>query len=96
MKGAAIMALALMAALGTPAIAADDAGPAAGSTIVGDQESAIGLFLMPWREDPASDMDRPPRRLPLAPDVGAVDDTRARVEIHETVDLFRRTQLERR
>jgi hypothetical protein len=34
----------------------------AGTTIVGEQESAVGLTLLPWAEEYASDLDRPPLR----------------------------------
>lgn len=37
-----------------------DAAPAAGVTILGDQDSALGLVLAPWKEESASEMHRPP------------------------------------
>ncbi|MDD3762000.1 MAG: hypothetical protein PHP86_01740 [Nevskiales bacterium] len=41
-----------------PARAAD----ASGTTIIGERESPIGLFITPWRDSlPESDMDRPAR-----------------------------------
>lgn len=42
----------------------DGAASTQGTTIVGDRESPIGLFIMPWRESAAqADMDRPARLL---------------------------------
>ena len=39
-------------------------GPSAGTTIIGERESPIGLYIMPWRESrPEQDMDRPARLL---------------------------------
>lgn len=40
-----------------------------GTTVVGQQEAAIGLFVNPWKEQQASTTDRPPRLLdiPYAP-----------------------------
>jgi hypothetical protein len=40
-----------------------------GTTIIGEEEAAIGLYLMPWSEEPMGDVDRPPRLLdePLDP-----------------------------
>ncbi|MES0872409.1 hypothetical protein [Sinimarinibacterium thermocellulolyticum] len=36
----------------------------AGTTIIGERESPIGLYIMPWREArPQADMDRPARLL---------------------------------
>lgn len=47
-----------------PAVSSDVAPAASGTTIVGDRESPIGLFIMPWRESAAqADMDRPARLL---------------------------------
>jgi hypothetical protein len=67
---------ALLLALGVSApLAAQDEGPAVdtrrdsaatteGTTIVGDRESPIGLFIMPWRDSAAqADLDRPARLL---------------------------------
>lgn len=39
------------------------AGATAGTTIVGEQESAIGLYLTPWKEEHAAVMERPPALL---------------------------------
>lgn len=49
-----------------PAVDTRTASPASseGTNIVGDRESPIGLFIMPWRESAAqADMDRPARLL---------------------------------
>lgn len=32
----------------------------AGTTIVGDQDAALGLYLLPWKEERPSDMRRAP------------------------------------
>ncbi|MFA5938743.1 MAG: hypothetical protein WC809_05255 [Sinimarinibacterium sp.] len=38
--------------------------PSAGTTIIGERESPIGLYIMPWRESrPEQEMDRPARLL---------------------------------
>ncbi len=38
--------------------------PGDGTTIIGEQESPIGLYIMPWRDAaPETDMDRPARLL---------------------------------
>lgn len=48
----------------TQAPAARTAEPRAGTTIVGEQESPIGLYIMPWRDAaPEEGMDRPARLL---------------------------------
>lgn len=74
-----------------PATAAPDAqdGPvvqAPGMAIIGDQESPLGLYIMPWRQSAAATgLDRPARLLddalmPLDPDV-----FRRQVEYHRAL-----------
>ena len=50
--------------LGTAAAASEDkpvtAPPGGGTTIIGDHDSAVGLYLTPWKNGYAADMDRPP------------------------------------
>ncbi|SFF46983.1 hypothetical protein SAMN04488120_10512 [Fontimonas thermophila] len=47
-----------------PTAPARTAEPRAGTTIVGEQESPIGLYIMPWRDaEPEPGMDRPARLL---------------------------------
>ncbi|MEC9363179.1 MAG: hypothetical protein ACPHN2_18785 [Sinimarinibacterium flocculans] len=43
-----------------PAIAAAEEPEAVGTTIVGEREAAVGLYLAPWQDEQASDLDRPP------------------------------------
>jgi hypothetical protein len=65
----------------------------AGTTIVGEQESAVGLFLTPWQDERASDLDRPPSRLaPAAPEAGAFA---ASAMAYEAQWAYRREQLQR-
>lgn len=72
----------------TPAPEAQD-GPvvqAPGMAIIGDQESPLGLYIMPWRQSAAATgLDRPARLLddalmPLDPDV-----FRRQVEYHRAL-----------
>lgn len=57
MKRRITIALSLLPAL---AAAATEPGEAAGTTIVGEREAAVGLYLAPWQDEQASDLDRPP------------------------------------
>ncbi|MEW6167146.1 MAG: hypothetical protein AB1651_05560 [Pseudomonadota bacterium] len=56
-----------MPAVGSMAEPAEQRAPIeqqAGTTIIGERESPIGLYIMPWREArPEADMDRPARLL---------------------------------
>lgn len=74
-----------------PAAAQTDAEPAvktdpAGTTIVGDRESPIGLYITPWRNAaPESELDRPARfleeqLLPIDADV-----FRRQIEYYNTI-----------
>jgi hypothetical protein len=52
--------VAMLLLIATPLLAARAADDA-GTTIVGDRESALGLVLTPWKdEERAPDLDRPP------------------------------------
>lgn len=83
-----------------PAYAAPDIEPAAapeiGTNIVGERDTAVGLYLVPWREESASDMDRPPRLydVPLQP--LDADAFAARVHTQETIAAYRRSRSDRR
>lgn len=49
--------------LSSPAVHSADAAPVqpqAGVTIMGDRDSALGLFLAPWKEEERADLGRPP------------------------------------
>ncbi len=77
---------------GTAAFAQPPASEA-GTTIVGEQESAVGLFLTPWQDERASNVDRPPSRLsPATPDAGSFAASAAAYEAQWT---YRREQLQR-
>ena len=53
---ASLYALAHTASL----FAADAPSPEAGVNIMGDRDSALGLFLAPWKEEERADLGRPP------------------------------------
>lgn len=57
-----LTAAASLCALATaaPVFAADAAAPEAGVNIMGDRDSALGLFLAPWKEEERADLGRPP------------------------------------
>ncbi len=72
---------------------ADAATP--GTTIHGDQDTAIGLFLTPWKEQAASTTDRPPRlfEVELAPlDASAF---RHQVQLRQNIETQRMQRLHR-
>jgi hypothetical protein len=63
---------ALLLCAGASPAAQDDERPAAddiGTRIIGERETAAGLFVSPWKEAPISDLDRAPRPydVPLEP-----------------------------
>lgn len=59
----AVLAALLLASpivMAAEAGAEQKAGGEAGTTIVGEREAAVGLYLLPWQEENRSDIDRPP------------------------------------
>lgn len=74
------------------AIAAPPVEP--GTTIVGDREAAVGLFLDAWREEAASDLDWPP--VHEAEPLTSLDaaDVRRTIELEAQRDAMRRARLQ--
>ncbi len=69
--------------------------PGLGTSIVGEQEAAIGLFIVPWVADRPSDIDRPPRlfEVPLEPLDAA--DFGLQVKTWQQMEAYRRSLLSR-
>ncbi|WP_029891435.1 hypothetical protein [Polycyclovorans algicola] len=92
----------LMAGLAPLGVAADDTetvpatAAAVGTTIFGDHEQALGLYLMPWKEEAASDIDRPPQLLHLMPALGTPDAARTRAVLYESINAYRHAQVGKR
>lgn len=90
-------ALAILLLLNGPAATAQTTENTAslGTTVVGEQDAAIGLFVNPWKEHEASTTDRPPRLydMPFAPvDAEAF---RQAVDIRQSLDTHRLQRLHR-
>jgi len=88
-----IRAIALLLAFATGmATAATPNAP--GTTVVGDGDAAVGLFLDAWHEEEASDLDWPPVHEiePLAP-LDATD-VRRTIQIEAQRDAVRRARLQ--
>ncbi|MFA5940449.1 MAG: hypothetical protein WC809_13915 [Sinimarinibacterium sp.] len=87
-----MLALTLLA-VALPAAGAAPAADAEGTTIVGEREAAIGLYLAPWQDETSSDLDRPPGLydVPLQP----LDPQRFRLQADydETIRDYRRERL---
>lgn len=66
-----------------------------GTTIVGEREAAVGLYLAPWQDEHASDLDRPPALLD-AP-AQALDPERFQrlADYDEAIGAYRRERLYR-
>ena len=87
-------------AASTPAPAARSAAPAsggdaeAGTTIIGDHESPIGLYLTPWKNEYAErGMDRPARIVQET--LGPIDQDvfHRQVEYYDTITAYRKAEL---
>ena len=76
-----------------PAAAAALAPGEIGTTIIGDQESPIGLYITPWKDDYAErGLDRPARLLDEAMEPIDPATFRRQIEYYETITEFRRQQ----
>lgn len=64
-----------------------------GTTIVGDQESPIGLYITPWKDDYAErGLDRPARLVDEAMEPIDPATFRRQIEYYETITAFRKRQ----
>lgn len=64
-----------------------------GTTIVGDQESPIGLYITPWKDDYAErGLDRPARLVDEAMEPIDPATFRRQIEYYETITAFRARQ----
>ncbi len=98
-------AVGLLSAAAAAATAPDKSAPVAsapsatggegpGTTIIGDQESPIGLYITPWKNASAErGLDRPARfleeeLLPVDPEV-----FHRQIEYYDTISAYRRRQL---
>lgn len=86
----------LLGMLSLNAAATGQGTEGAGTTIIGENEAAVGLYLTPWREEMASDVDRAPRL--YEPQTGAVEsaDLMRQLEVRESMDAYWRLRLLRR
>jgi hypothetical protein len=68
---------------------------APGTTLIGDQDSEVGLYLTPWKEEHADDLDPPPGLLDqtLQPIDGASFGRTVREAA--TVSAYRHEQMQR-
>ena len=67
-----------------------------GTTIIGEREAAVGLYLTPWREERASDIDRPPRLFDPARHPLDAAGFEREVEVRESIEAYRRARVLRR
>ena len=65
-----------------------------GTTIVGDQDAAIGLDLLPWKDEAAADIDRAPGWLDQSPQAFDIQAFRQRIEADDALAAYRRSHLE--
>jgi hypothetical protein len=87
---------AVAAAEEDPDVPESAAAETLGTTIFGDQEQALGLYLMPWQEEAASDIDRPPQLLHLLPELGSAESAETRAVLYESINAYRHAQVGRR
>ncbi len=84
-----------MAALLVVMPAAAENAAEAGTTIVGEREAAVGLYLAPWQDEQASDLDRPPALFDVPAEVLDAERFQRLAEYDEAVGAYRRERLYR-
>lgn len=87
-------ALMLLAAASAHAARAEEA--TVGTTVIGEREAAVGLYLTPWREEVASDIDRAPRLYEPGTELLDGTDLVRQVETRESMEAYWRLRLLRR
>jgi len=90
MRGMQILTVALVLGAALPAAAEQEMGV----TIRGDDEAAVGLYLMPWGEEPVSDIDRPPQLIDESPKSINVDEFQRYAEWQQAHRAYRYWRLQ--
>lgn len=86
--------IALLACLAANAFSGADERGDIGTTIVGDSEVSMGLYLMPWRDSPVVDIDRPPRRIHEGLQAVDPDAFKARSDWRQEFGAYRRFKVQ--
>lgn len=92
MKRCYLLLLAAVVLNVTAATPVTPAAPAAkaGTTIVGDDEAALGLYLMPWKDEDQRPAARSPSRYTQAQTPADITDDRSRNAALENIDSYQR------
>ncbi len=93
-KAGGVSVLFMLASLAV-AQAADGGAAQDGTTIVGERDAAVGLYLMPWQEESALDVDRPPGMFDVSLQPIDVDGFGRWVEYEDARARYRRERLHR-
>jgi hypothetical protein len=94
--GALLLSLITLGAYAAPGEKpAVDTQTPVGTNVIGEQESAVGLYLMPWQEEAAGDADLPPSRVSEA--LAPVDATQfeGQVRTDASIAAYRRAGVNR-
>ena len=65
-----------------------------GTTIIGDQDAAVGLYLTPWKDESAADIDRAPGLLDQQPAPSDPLAFKRQIENDDAIASYRRAHLE--
>jgi hypothetical protein len=65
----------------------------ASTTIVGDQDSELGLNLLPWQREHADSIDPPPGLYDVAPETLDARALARKVEDRQSIEAWRRQQM---
>ena len=89
--GALLCGLQAVAQSPAPSTARED-----GTTIMGEQEAAIGLYITPWQEEAPGDLDRPPALFGEPLDTVDAAKFAERIQAQDELADYRRGALDRR
>lgn len=96
LTSALLLSLIAMTAGAAPAEKpAVDTQAAPGTNVIGEQESAVGLYLMPWQEEAAGDADRPPARVSEALAPIDTNQFEGQVRTDSSIAAYRRAGVNR-
>ncbi|WP_373096090.1 hypothetical protein [Zhongshania sp.] len=82
-------------ALALSAVIPAAAGQEMGVTVHGESEAPVGLYLMPWGEEPVSDIDRPPQLIDESPQVIDPEEFQRYAQWYQAHRAYRYWRLQR-
>lgn len=87
-----LCSIAVLSACSAQAASAPQA--TAGTTIVGEHEAAVGLYLMPWKNEDRPAAERVPALFTVLPEPANAAQDQAQVLLQDTIASTRRSRMQ--